>query len=207
MKDMNVIKLAAISGSLRAASANTAVLRTLQDLMPADVQMDLLPLDDVPLYNQDLDGPQPLPEVARLRAAIEAADGLVICTPEYNGGVPGVLKNALDWASRPAVASPLKHKPVVIMSCSPAFTGGARAHAQLRETFASTLSRLVVRPPVVIAAVHTKLQQGRLADEANLKFALEAVGDLVAEIHAHRHAAAYRLAQPVLSFEAAVVQP
>jgi chromate reductase len=203
---MNVIKLAAISGSLRAASANTAVLRTLQDLMPADVEMDLLPLDGVPLYNQDLDGPAPLPEVARLRAAIDAADGLVICTPEYNGGVPGVLKNALDWASRPAVASPLKHKPVVIMSCSPGFTGGARAHAQLRETLVSTLSRVVVRPPVVIAAVHTKLEQGRLTDEANLKFALEAVADLVAEIHANRHAAAYRLAQPAPSFAAAVPQ-
>jgi chromate reductase len=207
MKDMNVIKLAAISGSLRAASANTAVLRTLQDLMPAGVEMDLLPLDGVPLYNQDLDGPAPLPEVARLRATIDAADGLVICTPEYNGGVPGVLKNALDWASRPANAAPLKHKPVVIMSCSPAFTGGARAHAQLRETLASTLSRVVVRPPVVIAAVHTKLQEGRLADEANLKFALEAVADLVAEIRAHRHAAAYRLAQPAPSFAAAVAQP
>jgi len=207
MKHMNVIKLAAISGSLRAASANTAVLRTLQDLMPADVEMNLLPLDGLPLYNQDLDGPTPLPEVAAFKSAIAAADGLVICTPEYNFGIPGVLKNALDWASRPAFASPLKHKPVLIMSCSPAFTGGARAQAQLRETLAGTLSRVVVRPPVVIAGVNAKIDKGRLVDEVNLKFALEAMGDLVAEIHAHRHAAAYRLAQPAPSFAAAVPQP
>ncbi|HSV35220.1 MAG TPA: NADPH-dependent FMN reductase, partial [Ramlibacter sp.] len=90
---MKVIKLAAISGSLRAASANTAVLRTLQDLMPAGVEMNLLPLEGLPLYNQDLDGPQPLAEVGAFRAAIAQADGLVICTPEYNQGIPGVLKN------------------------------------------------------------------------------------------------------------------
>ena len=195
MKNMRVIKLAAISGSLRAASANTAVLRTLQDLMPADVEMNLLPLDGLPLYNQDLDGPVPLDEVAAFKAAIAAADGLVICTPEYNFGIPGVLKNALDWASRPAFASPLKHKPVLMMSCSPAFTGGARAQAQLRETLAGTLSRVVACPPVVIAGVHTKIAQGRFTDEANLKFALDAVEELVAQIHAGRHAAAYRLPQ------------
>lgn len=190
------IRLAAISGSLRAASANTAVLRTLQDAMPQGVQMDLLPIDALPLYNQDMDGPEPLPEVAEFKNAIAAADGLVICTPEYNFGVPGVLKNALDWASRPAFASPLKGKPVVMMSASPAFTGGARAQSQLRETLSATLARVLARPPVVIAAVHTKLQQGRLADDTNLKFALDAVADLVAEIQLARDAAAWRAAQP-----------
>jgi chromate reductase len=191
MKDMNVIKLAAISGSLRAASANTAVLRTLQDLMPGGVEMKLLSLDGLPLYNQDLDGPEPPPQVAAFKAAVAAADGLVICTPEYNFGIPGVLKNALDWASRPAFASPLKHKPALMMSCSPAFTGGARAHAQLRETLAGALSRVVVRPPVVIGGVHTKIQQGLLVDDASVKVALEAVSDLVAEIRAFGLAVAY----------------
>lgn len=188
---MNVIKLAAISGSLRAASANTAVLRTLQDLMPAGVEMNLLSLDGLPLYNQDLDGPEPPRQVAAFKAAVTAADGLVICTPEYNFGIPGVLKNALDWASRPAFASPLKHKPALMMSCSPAFTGGARAHAQLRETLAGALSRVVVRPPVVIGGVHTKILQGLLVDDASVKFALEAVADLVTEIRAFSRAVAH----------------
>jgi chromate reductase len=152
--------------------------------------MDILPLAGVPFYNQDLDGPQPPAEVAQLRAAIAAADGLVVCSPEYSFGMPGVLKNALDWAARPGNASVLKGKPVLVMSASPAFTGGARVHAQLRETFASTLSRVLVRPPVVIAGVHAKLQDGLLADQANLQFALEAVADLAAEIGASRRAAA-----------------
>ena len=188
----DVIRLAAISGSLRAESANTAVLRSLQDAMPSGVAMELLAIDALPHYNQDLDGVAPPPAVAAFKQAICAADGLVICTPEYNFGVPGVLKNALDWASRPAFASPLKGKPVLMMSASPAFTGGARAHSQLRETLVGALARVIARPPVVIAAVHTKLQQGRLADEPNLKFALEATADLVAEIQLARDAAAWR---------------
>ena len=177
-----MIKLVAISGSLRAASANTAVLRTIQNILPDNVQMDILSLDDIPLYNQDLDGPNAPPAVLRFKAAIEASDGLIVCSPEYNFGMPGVLKNALDWASRPAFSSPLKSKHVLILSASPAFTGGVRAHAQLRDTFAGTLSRVVARPPVVIASVHTKIQEGRLVDPDNLKFVLEAVTDLVHEI-------------------------
>lgn len=194
--ETNVIRLTAISGSLRAASANTAVLRTLQEMVPAGSEMSLLSIEALPLYNQDLDLPEPLREVAEFKQAISQADGLVICTPEYNFGVPGVLKNALDWASRPAFASPLKGKPVLIMSASPAFTGGARAHSQLRETLGGSLARVLARPPVVIAGVNAKLQQGRLVDETNLKFALEAVADLVVEIQCARDAAAWRAAHP-----------
>lgn len=179
---MKTIRLAAISGSLRQASSNTAVLRTLQESMPVGVEMTLLPLDSIPMYNQDLDGPNPPDAVRAFKEAITACDGLVICSPEYNFGMSGVLKNALDWASRPAFASPLKGKPVLLMTASPAFTGGTRALSQLRETFAGTLSRVIARPPIVIAGVYAKLENGRLTDEANLKFALEGVTDLVAEI-------------------------
>lgn len=179
---MNTIRLVGISGSLRQASSNTAILRTLQESMPAGVEMDLVPLDAIPLYNQDLDGPNPPDAVRSFKEAITACDGIVICSPEYNFGTSGVLKNALDWASRPAFASPLKDKPVLLMTASPAFTGGNRAQSQLRETLSGTLSRVIARPPVVIAAVHTKIENGRLVDEANLKFALEAVKDLIDEV-------------------------
>lgn len=189
---MNVIKLVAISGSLRAASANTAVLRTMQQHMADGVELTLFPLGDLPLYNQDLDGPLPPVEVAQFKATIAAADGLVICSPEYNFGMPGVLKNALDWASRPAFLSPLKGKPVLLMSSSPAFTGGVRAQSQLREALAGTLSRVLARPPVVIAGVNVKIQDGRFVDEANLKFALEAVDDLLNEIATLRQVDALR---------------
>lgn len=179
---MNTIRLAGISGSLRQASSNSSVLRALRERMPARVEMTLLPLDGIPAYNQDLDGPNPPEAVREFKETIAACDGLVICSPEYNFGMSGVLKNALDWASRPAFASPLKGKPVLLMTASPAFTGGTRALAQLRETLAGTLSRVIARPPIVIAGVHTKIEDGRFIDEANLTFALEGVNDLVAEI-------------------------
>ncbi|HKX44278.1 MAG TPA: NAD(P)H-dependent oxidoreductase [Burkholderiaceae bacterium] len=179
---MSKLRLAGISGSIRKNSQNTAILRTLQQRLPDDVEMALLPLDELPLYNSDLEAPELPAAVAAFKARIEEADGLVLCSPEYNGGTSGVLKNALDWASRPASGSPLKGKPVLLMSSSPAFTGGARAHAQLRETLASTLSRVVAHPPVVIAGVHEKVKDGRLADESNVLFALGAIGALIDEI-------------------------
>lgn len=176
------IRLLGISGSLRRESFATAILRTLQDRMGAGATLSLHPLGDVPLYNQDLDTPEPLPAVHALRAAIAQADGLVIVSPEYNYGMPGVLKNALDWASRRYGAAPLAGKPVVTMTASPAFTGGVRAQAQLHETLLATQSRLLVRPQTVIGAVHEKIADGRLVDEAALKFALAAVDDLVREV-------------------------
>ena len=182
---MTTIRLAGISGSLRKASTNTAILRTLQECLPADVELSLIGAD-LPLYNGDLEGEQLPATVAEFKAALQAADGLVLCSPEYNFGTSGVLKNALDWASRPANASPLKGKRVLIMTSSPAFTGGVRAQAQLRETFASTLSRVVSHPPVVIAGVHEKIREGRLVDESNLKFALDAIAALVSDIRAER---------------------
>jgi chromate reductase len=179
---MTKVRLAGISGSLRKSSHNTAILRTLQERLPEDVELTLLPLDGLPLYNADLEGPELPAAVAEFKAAVQAAGGLVVCSPEYNAGTSGVLKNALDWASRPGNAAPLKGKHVLIMSSSPGFTGGARSHAQLREAFASTLSRVAVHPPVVIAGVHEKIREGRLVDESNVQFALGAVAALVAEI-------------------------
>jgi len=179
---MTTLRLAGISGSIRQHSHNTAILRTLQERIPDGVEMTLLPIDRLPLYNSDLETPQPPAAVAEFKAAVQAADGLVLCSPEYNAGMSGVLKNALDWASRPGHAAPLRGKRVLLMSSSPAFTGGARAHAQLRETLASTLSRMLVHPPVVIAGVHEKIKDGRLVDESNIQFALAAIAALVTEI-------------------------
>jgi chromate reductase len=187
---MKKVHLVGISGSLRQASSNTAILRTLQEALQQDVDMTVVPLNDVPLYNQDLDGPG-LPEpVRKFKNVISTCDGLVICSPEYNFGMPGVLKNALDWASRPAFASPLKDKPALLMTASPAFTGGVRAQAQLRDTLTGALARVVATPPVVIAGVHTKLNEGRFVDEANLKFVLDAIDALVGEIRMLRVAKA-----------------
>ena len=183
---MGTINLLGLSGSLRSGSFSTAILETLAENAPAGVALTLHSLADVPLYNQDLDTEAPLPAVAALRNAIAAADGVVIATPEFNYGLPGVVKNALDWASRPYGAAALIGKPVVTMSSSPAFTGGVRAQAQLNETLLAIGARLVVRPQVVIGEVHAKVQDGRLTDKASLDFALAAVADLVRSIEAAR---------------------
>ena len=123
------------------------------------------------LFNQDL-YVEPLPAaVERFRRQIAAADGLVIASPEYNHGMPGVLKNALDWASRPHNGSPLKNKPVLIVTSSPASTGGVRAQYQIRETLVSALGRPVNTPEIVIGLVGTKMVDGRFADDATIEFA------------------------------------
>jgi chromate reductase len=181
-------RLLGLSGSLRRASANTAVLRTLEQALAPKAELTIFPLDEVPPYNPDRDGENAPEAVSALKGAIAASDGLIVISPEYNYGMSGVLKNALDWASRPAMKSPLKGKPALIMTASPAFTGGVRAQHQLRETLAATLARVVARPQVVIAGVHEKVRDGRLVDEAALRFALEAVDDLLAEIALVRRA-------------------
>jgi chromate reductase len=183
---MNQFRLLGLSGSLRHASNSTAVLRGLQDVLGLRAVLDILPLHAIPLYNEDDDAGH-APESARaLRSAIEACDGVIMVSPEYNHGMSGVLKNALDWASRPHGLSVLKSKPVLTMTVSPAFTGGVRAQQQINETLASIPARPVFRPQIVIGGVHDKVADGRLVDKAALSFALAGVDDLLEEISAAR---------------------
>ena len=179
-------RILGLSGSLRRAANSTAVLRGLKDAA-AQIALNIFPLNDVPLYNEDDDGEQSPQSVCALRSAIDVSDGVIMISPEYNHGMSGVLKNALDWASRPYGRSVLRDKPVLTMTASPAFTGGARAQQQLNETLASIPARLVLRPQIVIAGVHEKIQAGRLVDETSLRFALAGVDDLVDEIRALRY--------------------
>jgi chromate reductase len=145
--------------------------------------MTLFDLQAVPLFNRDLET-EGLPDSVRsLQEAVGACDGLVLCSPEYNYGTSGVLKNALDWASRPALNSPLKGKPVLIMTAAPSAVGGARAAHQVRETLISCLARVVVRPDIVFSRVHEKIVDGIFTDEAALATAMRGVGDLIAEIN------------------------
>jgi chromate reductase len=175
-------RLLGISGSIRRESTNTIILRTLAEKLGAKASLTLFPLDDVPLYNSDLEGDHLPASVRALKDAIAAADGLILATPEYNHGMSGVLKNALDWASRPAFASPLKHKPALLMTNSAGYVGGARAHTQMHETLSSALARVVIRPQVVIAGVMQKITNGKLTDEATIRFCLDAIDDLLGEI-------------------------
>ena len=180
---MTAIRLLGISGSLRRDSYTTAVLRTLQDAARPRADMTIFPLNDVPLYNEDDDHEQPPGEVTALRAAIANADGLVVISPEYNHGISGVLKNAIDWASRPSVGCVLINKPVSVMTTATSPLGGVRAQLQLRESFAATFSRVIANRQVVIGGVAKKIEDGRLIDQATLDFALRAIDLLIAEVN------------------------
>lgn len=175
-------RILGISGSLRKESFSTAILRTAGKVIAEEADFGLLPLGDVPLYNQDLDTGTPPDAVADLRRRIAAADGLVIATPEYNYGMPGVLKNALDWASRPYGQSKLTGKPVLTLSSSPAFTGGVRAQAQLNETLLSNAALLVLRPQIVVGLVMQKISNGELVDEQSVEFLRAGLNDLLRDI-------------------------
>jgi chromate reductase, NAD(P)H dehydrogenase (quinone) len=175
-----------LSGSLRCASNSTAVLRGLKEALAPRVALNIFPLHGMPLYNEDDDG-EHLPEAVRaLRSAIDTSDGVIMISPEYNHGMSGVLKNALDWASRPYGQSALRGKPVLTMTASPAFTGGVRAQQQMNETLASIPVRLMLRPQIVIGGVHEKVRDGRLVDETALRYALAGVEDLLDEIRTAR---------------------
>ena len=172
------VRIAGISGSLRKASFNTALLKILADKSASSITIQVVTLEDIPLYNEDLDTATGVPAVNALKRLISSCDGILISTPEYNHGIPGVLKNALDWVSRPALESCFKDKPVSIISCSKAFTGGVRAQCQLRETLISMQAQLVMGPEVVVGSVHRNFGDESYADEAGLAFMLESLNRL-----------------------------
>jgi hypothetical protein len=127
------LRLLGHSGSLRRASNSTAVLRGLQDALGLRAALDIFPLNAIPLYSEDDDAEHAPEAVRSLRSAIDASDGVMMIWPEYNHGMSGVLKNALDWAPRPYGLSVLKGKPVLTMTASAAFTGGVRAQQRERD--------------------------------------------------------------------------
>jgi len=182
MSDLNIL---GISGSLRAGSLNTALLRAAQKHAPAGVTISLYEgLADLPHYNGDLDTEENLPaQVRELRAQIQAADGLLIATPEYNYSIPGALKNAIDWASRPSATSSLLHKPVAIMGAAPTNFGTVRAQLALRQVFVWTHSDVVVKPEVMVFRAHERFDEaGNLIDEDTINLVAALLDALAAKI-------------------------
>lgn len=169
-----------LAGSLRAASSSRAVVATIREKLAAEADFHRFDIGTLPHYNADL---EPLPEtVVALKKAIADADGLVIVTPEYNYSVPGVLKNAIDWASRPGYASVLKDKPVFVASVSGGALGGVRAQAHLKNILGGVLARTFVWQEVVIIQANAKVKDGRLADEATETFLFQALRAFLASI-------------------------
>jgi chromate reductase, NAD(P)H dehydrogenase (quinone) len=140
------MKVLAISGSLRRDSLNTRLLRAAAELAPSGVEVELLDasvLKELPLYDADDDGAIPPVAARRLRGAIRLADALLIATPEYNGTIPGGLKNAIDWASRPRDEAALKHKPAAVVGASTGLFGAVWAQAETRKSLAIAGARVL----------------------------------------------------------------
>lgn len=159
-----------VPGSLRAASSSKATIRALVARLGNDVDPVIADLALLPLYNADLVDD---PHVAGWVKQIDAADGLVFVTPEYNYSVPGVLKNAIDWASRPAFESVFKGKACFVMSVSGGALGGVRAQAHLKYILNGMLAEVHTCKEIVVTMANAKVEDGMLTDDAVLDFAQE----------------------------------
>jgi chromate reductase len=169
------VRIVGISGSLRRVSFSTALLKVLAERAAPAIDIEVVTLEDIPFYNEDLDIDPAIPVVATLKRKVAESDGVLFSTPEYNHGIPGVLKNTLDWLSRPVFESCFKGKPVSIITSSKAFTGGVRAQYQLRETLISMHAHLVMGPEVVVGGVHRNFADETYTDEAGLRFMLKSL--------------------------------
>jgi chromate reductase len=161
-----MIKLVGFAGSLRKASFNRALINAAPELMPEDSVLNVLPIDDVPLYNADIESEKGIPQAARsLKSAIAHADGLVIATPEYNSGIPGVAKNVIDWISRPAEdqASVLHGKPVALVGASPGRLGTVSAQTAWLSVLRTLRMRVWVGGgPFIVPTANQSIEDGRI---------------------------------------------
>jgi chromate reductase len=163
---MDPIRVLAFAGSLRRASYNRGLIRAAISLAPTGMTLVVHELAEIPLFNQDVEDAGEPESVVAFKQAIAEADALLVATPEYNHAVSGVLKNAIDWASRPRTTSPLTDKPVAIMGASTGRGATARAQAQLRDTFVFTGACVMPQPELLIGgARHLFDEEGNLIDE------------------------------------------
>lgn len=164
------MKIIAISGSLRKASFNTALLKAAQELSPSSAEIQIEELADIPMYNADVQA-EGFPEsVLNLASQIRDADAVLVATPEYNYSMPGVLKNAIDWISR-IDNQPFDGKPIAIMGASMGVLGTARSQYHLRQVFVFLNGMVMNRPEVFVGAAHTKFDaDGNLTDAGTREF-------------------------------------
>jgi len=179
-------KVLAISGSLRNDSYNTKLLRNAAELFGSDVDAELWDgLKDVPPYDEDDDGDGAPAVVASMRAAFAGADAVLISTPEYNSSVPGQLKNALDWVSRPLATNPLRNKPAAVVGASSGAFGAVWAQAELRKVLA-TIGARIVDGEVAVGHAPTRFDTGGTLIDEDLREQLGEVVDALVTAVAER---------------------
>src|ERR671935_1378478 len=173
------MRVLGIAGSLRAGSYNRALLRAARELAPAGMEIAEFDLRKLPFYDGDVEAAGDPEPVSAFKEAIRSADALLIATPEYNRGVPGVLKNAIDWASRPPLGSPLAGKPVALMGASTGRGGTARAQEQLRTALEYSRADVLAQPEMLVPEAYMRFdEQGQLVDDetrAGVRALLEAL--------------------------------
>lgn len=176
---MEKIRVLGIVGSLRRESYNRKLLKAAAELAPEGMEIELVELEGLPMLNEDVLNAGPPAEVLAFKEKIAAADALLFSVAEYNWSVSGVLKNAIDWASRPIDTSPLQRKPAAIMGASTGPMGTVRAQLHLRQIFAYTNTYLLPQPQVVVPFAEAKFDlEGNLTDEltrTNVRKLLEAL--------------------------------
>jgi chromate reductase len=179
-----MVALLGICGSLRKASLNRALLLAVREALPVDAEMTVYDGIDLPIFNSDLDDP---PGVVRLKAAIAAADGVVFSVPEYNYSIPGGLKNALDWVSRPPKSSPMRGKPIGVIGAATGMSGTIRAQTHLRQMMIYSDSPCLAQPEVLIPRAQDRFDaSGALIDDST-RVLLQSFGAaLVAFVRRHR---------------------
>jgi chromate reductase len=174
----NKLKIIGFAGSLRKGSYNRSLLRSAGQLLPQDTILEIFDLSDIPPFNQDLEANMPA-KVNEFKSKIRESDALLIATPEYNYSVPGVLKNAIDYASRPYGDNPFDDKPVAIMSASVGMLGGARAQYHLRQMFVFLNMHPINSPEVIVTSASNKFDaEGNLLDENTKKFLTQLLQNL-----------------------------
>jgi len=174
------ITILGFAGSLRRGSYNKALLRAAMELVPRDAKLEIFDLEGIPPFNQDLEAQMP-EKVKEFKTRIRAADAILIATPEYNYSIPGVLKNAIDWASRPSGDNSFEDKPVAIMGASPGRIGTARAQYHLRQVCVSLNMHPINRPEVLVTFGNEKIDEnGRLKDEETREIIRELLKSLIA---------------------------
>lgn len=159
-------RVVAFAGSLRRRSFNRALIEAALELAPTGMLIEPIEIGSLQFYNADIEADGDPPPVAEFKAAVAAADGILIATPEHNDGLPGVLTNALDWGSRLPGRAPLAGKPVVVMGASPSQVGTARAQLHLRQVLAHIQARVLPPPEMLVGRAHERFDgELRLTDE------------------------------------------
>ena len=185
-REHDEVRVLGIPGSLRSASYNRALLSAAEELAPGGVEIDVFELHDLPPFDADVEAEGDPEPVAALKEAIKGADALLIASPEYNRGTPGVLKNAIDWASRPPLASPLTGKPVAVMGASTGMSGTKHAQDQLRQALSFPRAYVVEGGELRVPEAFLKMEEGGPVTDDDTKAGIVRVIETLAVAAGHR---------------------